>query len=79
MDKQTETTPDEVPSVLSIWVLAVLAGAMLATSAWIALGPVEEYNLRTALGALLGAYAGLMTAVHTVQRIVRRLEVQSYG
>lgn len=66
----------EVPSVLSIWAMACVTGAMLATSVWIALGPVAEYNLRTALGALLGFYAGMMTGVHTIQRISRRLEVR---
>jgi hypothetical protein len=50
---------------------------MLATSAWIALGPIEEYSLRTALGALLGAYAGLMTGIHAVNRIMRRLEARA--
>jgi hypothetical protein len=72
-DKQAERTAPEIPSVLSIWTLAVLAGALLATSVWIALGPVEEFTLRAALGAGMGAYAGLMTGLHAVGRIHRRL------
>jgi hypothetical protein len=66
--KQAERT-----SLLSIWALAVLAGALLTTSFWIALGPVEEYNLRTALGAGMGAYAGLMTGLQAVARAQQRL------
>ena len=72
-DKEAERTAVEVPSALSIWTLACVAGALLATSVWIALGPVEEFTLRAALGAGMGAYAGLMTALDVVARIQRRL------
>lgn len=75
-DKQAERTAVEVPSALSIWTLACAAGALLATSVWIALGPVEEFTLRAALGAGMGAYAGLMTALHAVGRILRRLAAE---
>lgn len=68
-DKQPERT-----SLLSIWTLACVAAAMLATSLWIALGPVEEFTLRAALGAAMGGYAGLMTGLHAVGRIMRRLD-----
>ena len=74
-DKQAERTAVEVPSALSIWALAVLAGMMLATSFWIVLGPIEEYNLRTALGGALGSVAAFQTALQAGSRFSRRLSV----